>query len=114
MARRLEKPVVFLGDSLGVIAGFPDDARQTAGYQIGRLQQGKDPDDWKPIATIAPNVREIRIRESSGAFRVIYQATLPEAVVILSAFQKKTQKTPQREIEKARARLSAHLKRGRT
>lgn len=114
MARRIEKPVVFLGDSLGVIADFPDDARRMAGYQIGRIQQGKEPDDWKPFSTIGPNVREIRIRESSGAFRVIYQATLPEAVLILSAFEKRAQKTTQREIEKARARLNDYLKRGRT
>lgn len=111
---RAEKPVVFLGDSLSAIRAFPDDARRVVGYQIGRVQHGKDPDDWKPFPAIGANVREIRIRERSGAFRVIYQATLPEAVLILSAFKKKTQKTPQREIEKATARLNDYLKRGRT
>lgn len=114
MARRTEKPVVFLGGSLGAISVFPDDARRAAGYQIGRVQQGQEPDDWKPFPTIGLNVREIRIREGSGAFRVIYQATLPEAVLILTAFQKKTQKAPQREIDRARARLNDYLKRGRT
>jgi phage-related protein len=53
-------------------------ARHMAGYQIGRVQQGKDPDDWKPLPTIGLNVREIRIGESSGAFRIVYQATLTQ------------------------------------
>ena len=109
---RAEKTAVFLGDTYRTICAFPDDARRSAGYQIGRIQQGKDPDDWKPFTTIGPNVRELRIRESSGAFRVIYQAVLPEAVLVLNAFQKKTQKTPKHEIETARARLSEYLKRG--
>jgi phage-related protein len=111
---RDQKAAVFLGDSYRVIRAFPDDARRMAGYQIGRVQQGKEPDDWKPFPTIGPNVREIRIRESSGAFRIIYQAALTDVVLILSAFQKKTQKTPQHEIEKARSRLNNYLKRGRT
>jgi phage-related protein len=106
------RAAVFLGDTYRVICAFADDARRAAGYQIGRVQQGKDPDDWKPLPIIGPNVREIRIRESSGAFRVIFQATLPDAVLVLNAFQKKSQKTPRHEIETARARLSEYLKRG--
>ena len=47
-----------------------------AGRQIRRVQQGEEPIDWKPFPSIGPNVREIRIRESGGAYRVIYQATL--------------------------------------
>jgi phage-related protein len=105
------KTAVFLGDTYRVICAFPDDARRSAGYQISRIQQGKDPDDWKSLPIVSPNVREIRIRESSGAFRVIYQATLPDAVLVLNAFQKKSQKTLRHEIEKARARLSEYLKR---
>ena len=109
---RQEKPVVFLGDAREAIRAFPDEARRAAGYQIGRVQQGNDPDDWKPLTSIGPNVREIRVRDSAGAFRVIYQANLSDAVLVLNAFQKKTQKTPQHEIEKARARLNEYLKRG--
>jgi phage-related protein len=62
------------------------------------------------MKTIGPGVREIRIREQSGAFRVIYLATLPEAVLVLPAFQKKTQATPQKGIELAANRLRAWRK----
>lgn len=109
-----EKAAVFLGDTYRVIRAFPNEARRAAGYQIGRVQAGKDPDNWKPLPTIGPNVREIRIRESSGAFRVIYQATLPDAVLVLNAFRKKAQKTPRHEIDTARNRLGEYLKRGPT
>ncbi|MFK5595965.1 type II toxin-antitoxin system RelE/ParE family toxin [Methylobacterium sp. HMF5984] len=65
------KAVVFRGGSLDDLPGFPRDARQAGGHQIDRLQQGYEPDDWKPMATVGPGVREIRIREANGAFRVI-------------------------------------------
>jgi phage-related protein len=51
-----------------------------------------------------------RIRETSGAFRIIYIATLPEAVYVLQALQKKTEKTDKRDIDLAADRLRALLK----
>ena len=53
--------------------------------------------------------REIRVREDSGAFRVIYVAKFSEAIYVLHAFQKKAQKTPKAEIELARKRYRAML-----
>ncbi|WP_333808321.1 type II toxin-antitoxin system RelE/ParE family toxin [Phenylobacterium sp.] len=99
--------VVFLGDSLSRLREFPESARATAGFQLHQLQRGLDPDDWKPMGTIGPGVREIRIREASGAFRVIYLAKLEDRVLVLHAFQKKTQKTAQKDIDLAAARLRA-------
>jgi len=99
------KQISFLGDSLARLRDFPDDARSEAGHQLNEVQNGLDPDDWKPMKTIGPGVREIRIREKSGAFRVIYLATLPDAVLVLHAFQKKTQATPQKDIDLATSRL---------
>ncbi|MCA6223451.1 MAG: type II toxin-antitoxin system RelE/ParE family toxin [Phenylobacterium sp.] len=101
------KAVVFLGDSLSRLREFPESARATAGFQLHQLQRGLDPDDWKPMGTIGPGVREIRIREASGAFRVIYLAKLEDRVLVLHAFQKKTQKTAQKDIDLAAARLRA-------
>jgi phage-related protein len=71
---------------------------------------GRDPDDWKPMPNIGAGVREIRIRDPSGAFRIIYIATLPDAIYELHAFQKKTQKTDKHDIELASARLKSVLK----
>lgn len=99
------KPISFLGDSLARLRDFPDDARSEPGYQLSEVQLGNDPDDWKPMKTVGPGVREIRVREASGAFRVIYLATLPDRVLVLHAFQKKTQQTAQKDIDLAARRL---------
>jgi phage-related protein len=99
------KPICFLGRSLDDLKGFPDDARHTAGVELLAVQTGIEPSDWKPMKTIGVGVREIRIREESGAFRVIYLATQPDCVLVLHAFQKKTEQTAQRDIDLAAKRL---------
>ncbi|MFO1429176.1 MAG: type II toxin-antitoxin system RelE/ParE family toxin [Candidatus Competibacteraceae bacterium] len=99
------KPIVFLGDSLDVIRSFPESARQQAGYQLDKVQRGREPDDWKPMKSIGPGVNEIRIREESGAFRVIYVAKLDDAIYVLHAFQKKSQRTSRTDLNLAKMRL---------
>lgn len=99
------KPIRFLGDSLKAIREFPKDARQDAGYQLEKVQDGKAPDDFKPMPSIGKGVEEIRIWDESGTYRVIYTARLKDAVYVLHAFQKKTQATSQRDIEVATKRF---------
>ena len=52
------------------------------GFQLNEIQCGRDPYDWKPMKTVGPGVREIRVREGSGAFRVIYLASLPDRILV--------------------------------
>ena len=85
-------------------AVFREEARRESGHQLNRVQQGLEPKDWKPVSTVGPGVREMRIHQS-GEFRVLYVANLPEAIYVLSAFEKKTRKTPQRELELAADRF---------
>jgi phage-related protein len=103
----LVKSIIFLGDSLARLRDLPDQARSFAGYQLREVQKGLDPADWKPMKTVGQGVREIRIREAAGAFRVIYLATLGDSVVVIHVFQKKTEKTPQADIDLAKSRLRA-------
>ena len=56
------------------------------------------------MSTIGSGVREIRIRDQQGAFRVIYVAKFADAVYVLHCFQKKTQKTGSIDIELATKR----------
>ncbi len=104
------KHLNWVGDTKRQVRNFPEGARDEAGYQLWRVQMGRDPNDWKPMPSVGTGVREVRIRDEAGAFRVIYTASLPEAIYVLDAFQKKTQKTEKRDIELATARLSAVLK----
>ena len=107
------KPIAFLGGSLDDLRGFPVDARREAGYQLDRVQRGLDPHDWRPMPSIGTGVREIRVRERAGAFRVIYVATFADVVYVLHAFQKKTRQTAKRDIELATSRPQDLLARRR-
>lgn len=99
------RPLVFLGDALECLRDFPEAARKEAGVQLHKIQLGLDPSDWKPMATIGPGVREIRIRDESGAFRVVYVTRVEDAIYVLHAFQKKTQQTAKRDLDLAASRL---------
>ena len=99
------KKVEFLGDSHAVIRGFPSTVKWKVGGQLYLVQSGLDPDDWKPMTSIGQGVREIRVRDISGAYRVIYVTNIGDQIYVLHAFIKRTQKTPQREIDLARKRL---------
>ena len=76
-----------------------------AGFQLSNVQHSEEPDDWKPMSAIVAGVREIRIREPSGALRIVYIARFADAVYALHAFQKKTQRTRARDLELAKERL---------
>jgi phage-related protein len=97
--------VEFRGSSLDDLRSFPLPARREAGYQIDLVQHGQEPDDWKPMPTVGPGVREIRIRDAAGAFRVVYIAKFDDAVYVLHCFQKKTQKTSKPDLNLATQRF---------
>jgi len=98
--------VIWLGDSLQRIRSFPAQAQHEAGYQLERVQAGVEPTDWKPMPSVGPGVQELRVR-AAGAFRVLYVARFTEAVYVLHAFQKKSNKTARLDVEAARRRFNA-------
>ncbi|APR03281.1 type II toxin-antitoxin system RelE/ParE family toxin [Thauera chlorobenzoica] len=98
------KPVKFLESSLDDLRAFPLAVRREAGHQIDQVQRGREPDDWKPMSTVGQGVREIRIRDASGAFRIIYVAKFTDAVYVLHCFQKKTEKTSKADVDLAAKR----------
>ena len=104
------KPVEFRGTSLADLRDFPDGARREAGFQLGLVELGRDPLDWKPMVSIVNGVRAIRIREPDGAFRVIYVAKFEAAIFVLHCFQKKTRATSQKDIDLATRRYKDLVK----
>lgn len=64
------REVIFRGDSLVALRRFPLSARKRAGRQLELVQMGHEPSDWKPLTTVGPGVREIRLRDDSGIYRV--------------------------------------------
>ena len=98
------KEIRFCGSSLEALRNFPAVAKREAGYQLDRVQHGLEPTDWKPMPSIGPGVREIRIMHEDQ-FRVIYIAKRADAVYVLHAFQKKSQKTRKQDIDVAKQAL---------
>jgi phage-related protein len=92
------------------LRGFLLAARREAGHQLDQVQHGQNPDDWKPMNTVGQGVREVRIRDASGAFRVIYIAKFADAIYVLHCFQKKTEKTSKADLDLAAKRYRDLLK----
>jgi len=86
------------------LRAFPASAKREAGYQLDKVQAGREPSDWKPMSAIGPGTLELRIHDAAGAFRVIYVAKFEESVFVLHCFQKKTQTTSQADLELATKR----------
>ncbi|MEZ5556211.1 type II toxin-antitoxin system RelE/ParE family toxin [Haliea sp.] len=101
------KDVRFVGSSLDDLRQFPAGARREAGFELSNVQIGLQPSDWKPMNTVGAGAVEIRIKDKDGIYRVIYVARFEEAVYVLHAFQKKTQKTRKADIELAKTRYKA-------
>ena len=93
-----DTPIYWLGSSRKDIAAFPAEARRKVGFQLRAVQQGQPPTDFKPMPMVGKEVEEIRIRTET-AYRIFYVAKFEEAIYVLHAFQKKTQKTATQDIQ---------------
>jgi phage-related protein len=65
--------------------------RRAAGFELNAVQSGLEPREWKPMQAIGAGVKEIRIHVL-GEWRVMYVAKFSDAVYVLHAFKKKSQK----------------------
>jgi phage-related protein len=103
------KALLWLGSSRSDVGNFPTDARRRAGYELYLVQSSLEPHDWKPMPSVGSGVREIRVH-TGLEHRVFYVAKFSEAIYVLHAFEKKTRKTPNAELELARSRLRELLR----
>ena len=104
----VDKPILWTGSSLDDLREFPEDARRVTGFELRRVQQGLQPTDWKPVTSVGSGVEEIRVHPGQE-HRVFYIARIEEGVYVLHAFEKRSRKTPARDIEVARNRLREAL-----
>ena len=58
---------------------------------------------------VAPGVYELRVKDAAKKVRVFYVTKLSEFILVFHAFEKKTQQTPQHEIELGKKRLKECL-----
>lgn len=102
-----EKEIRWVGSSYSDLLAFPKQPRREAGFQLGRVQAGLDPTDWKPFDEVGAGTREVRISNAKGIFRVMCIAKFEEAVYVLHCFQKKTQATSKQDKDIASTRYRA-------
>jgi phage-related protein len=86
---------------------MPGSVRREIGLELMRVQFGGEPKSFKPMSSVGAGAYEIRVRDESGAYRVIYVARFETAVYVLHAFQKKSQRTAKMDIELAKARYKS-------
>jgi phage-related protein len=100
----VDKSILWIGSSLADLRAFPEDARRIAGFELRRVQQGLQSTDWKPMVSVGAGVEEIRVH-TGQEHRVFYIARFEEGIYVLHAFEKRSRRTPAKEIEVARTRL---------
>lgn len=94
------KKLNWMGRSRAALKAFPDQARNIAGNQLWLVQLGREPDDWKSISQVGLGAIEIRIHRPHE-HRVIYVAKFAEAIYVLHAFEKKSEKTSAKDLKVA-------------
>ena len=90
------KPIYWEGSSKADLLAFPDDAKQAAGYQLHRLQEGNIPLDWKPLTRLGKGITgvyEIRVWAEDGTYRLAYVTKFGGRITVLHCWQKTTQAT---------------------
>jgi phage-related protein len=97
--------VVWLGDSLEVLRGFPSAIQGDLGYALERVQRGQMPPDSKPMRTVGPGVYELRDQDERAWYRVFYLKKIADVIYVLHCFEKRTAQTERKDIEVAKERL---------
>lgn len=93
------------------IADFPGDVRSDLADAIARLEEGHTLSMplSRPMPSIGKGVHELRLRDRSGIYRIIYFLAGKGIIHLLHGFSKKTQQTPIQNIELAKKRLKEIL-----
>ena len=97
------KPLVWVGPSKVALQRFPPLARREAGHDLWLAQAGATPRDWRPMPGVGAGVVELRIHAGTE-HRVFFVAKFAEAIYVLHAFNKRSQKTNKQDLDIGRAR----------
>lgn len=104
------KRLVWLGGSRERIRTFPETTKDIAGRELYRVQVGEMPTSWRPMPEIGSGVIEIRVHKS-GEYRIFYIANYPEAIYVLHAFCKTSQRTSELDKQAGRTEYAELQKR---
>lgn len=90
---------------------FPEEVREDLADAIARLEHGHTLSMplSRPMPDIGKGVHELRFKDRSGIYRVIYVLVKSHGVYLLHGFKKTSQKTPLKNIKLAQKRLKGVL-----
>lgn len=100
-----EKKIYWEGDSLESLKKFPTEIKVNIGHELRRLQEGRAPLNSRPMSSISTGVFELKDRDKSGWYRVLYFTKVKNRVFVLHSFVKKTAKTSKNDLKIASIRL---------
>ncbi|MES0489036.1 MAG: type II toxin-antitoxin system RelE/ParE family toxin [Leptospirales bacterium] len=101
------KGTLFHSEVVKYLRACDTEVRKKIGDLIFDLQLGKTlgPPESKPFTTIKKGVFELRLKEAGNAYRVFYYTKIKDSIIVFHMFQKKSNKTPLKEINTGRLRL---------
>lgn len=102
------REMIWVGSTLKDLKTFPSEVKDEIGFALHRVQEGKTPENSKPLKGIGAGVMEIVCNFDTNTYRSVYMVKLNEVVYVLHCFQKKSKsgiKTPKKEIELVEKRL---------
>ena len=107
--------VHWVGDSKEVLSAFPHEVKGVFGYSLRRLQKGLIPDcDARRMESVGKGVWELKTSDERTWYRVMYLTQIGDALYVLHAFEKSSQKTDRRDLEIAKSRMKMVLEQLRT
>lgn len=94
------------------IKSLPLEIREDLADAMTRLEDGQTLSLplSRPMPSIASNAHELRLKDRSGIYRIIYFLIRSGSIVVVSAFKKTSQQTPKQEIETAKMRIKGILR----
>lgn len=94
------------------IADFPLPIREDLADALARLEEGHvlSMPLSRPMPIIGKGVHELRLKERSGIYRVVYVLLSADNIYLLHGFQKKTEAIPFQNVELAKRRLKEVMK----
>ena len=103
--------VIWNKKALREVLDFPDLKKKEVGYLLYKLQRCDSllMPHSKPMPSIGKGCHELRVKGEDGAYRVFYLLKVENHIFIFHAFKKKTQKTPQKDIELGKKNLKDML-----
>jgi phage-related protein len=102
------KPITWVASSLSDLKELPMYVQREIGFSLHQIQEGKTPNNVKPLKGLGTRILEIISDFNKNTYRAVYALKIGEDIYVLHVFQKKSKKgdeTPKQEIDLIKSRI---------